>query len=320
MNKVLFFGNFYGGNGPAEVNRNLRNSLENKNVIFLDDLSKKELLKKWLKNFIKSDNIHLSGINGTISLLTIILARLLNKKVTYTCHGCIKLEDNNAKIKNKIIEALYLKLSNEIVMLSKVFANEVKKVYPEYSNKFVIIPNGYEYNNSLYNNSFIKDKKKKIVSIGGGRNNKGNIQVCKALEKIKDTIDFEYIVIGEDGKDTDEIRKYEFVNYMGRISHEDVLEVFGKSHLFVQYSTLESFGIAPLEALNAQCDVLISPNLGVKEVFTDISEEIVFNCKNIDELSNVIKKKLVNTKIYSEFNYYTWEEVAKRYLVLWEER
>lgn len=319
MYKVIFWGNFNGNSGPAIVNKKLKENLKNGNIIFMDEVNKYSRIKKLTRNFFSSKVIHLSGINGPFSLVIIILGKILGKDIYYTCHGCVALEDftnNRFSFKERLIEKCYFLFSKKIIIVSNMFKNEIEKMYPRYTKKFYVIHNGFDFNNEIYEKTKNKKNNRIITSLGGGRAEKGNLIVCRELEKIKDK-NFEYWIIGEDGPDTNKIKEYKFVKYLGVIENSKVVEFLSKTTLFIQYSVMETFGMAPLEALNTRCDLILSEHMGVIELLSDNSQDIVVKYKDICKLSRIIKRKLDNPKEYKNYKFYTWKDISLEYLKVW---
>ena len=99
--RVLFIGDCKSNAGPANVNRNLKNNLPN-NFLFIN--SHNFLIKK-LEIFFKmliSNVIIISGYNYKLNFFC-NLAKLLNKKLIYLMHGCIKYENQINKLKELIL-------------------------------------------------------------------------------------------------------------------------------------------------------------------------------------------------------------------------
>ncbi|MGL5480057.1 MAG: glycosyltransferase family 4 protein [Clostridium sp.] len=313
MNKVMYIGNFIGNSGPVIVNKQIRKNLKGEAIIIDNIEGTKQNIIKVINNMKNVKCVHLSGINGYVSILAIILSKFYRKDLYYTCHGSVKLEDkknNRFSFKERLIEKIYLSSSKKIVLISNTYKKIFQENYKKFNEKIVIINNGYDYNEELYIDSQKIHKKNMIISLGGGRSEKGNFEVCKKLDKINDKT-FKYVIIGEEGPDTDKIKSYDFVEYLGTMPNEMVIDYLKEAKLYIQNSEFETFGIAPLEAINAGCDILISENMGVIDLLQDIKEDIA-----IKNLAEQTVSKLKKPKEY-KLNVKGWGDILKEYKEVW---
>lgn len=103
------------------------------------------------------------------------------------------------------------------------------------------------------------------------------------------------IVLGAEGKDSAALRKYPFVEDRGLVSHKETLACMAESTLFIQNSSFETFGLAPVEALLQGCSLLISSNVGAVSVMTTVQEnDVIEHPKNPEELTSKIRFALKN--------------------------
>src|SRR5690606_4799815 len=110
-----------------------------------------------------------------------------------------------------------------------------------------------------------------------GMRRKNILAICKAIEKIHQTKDeqFHLIVIGLPYTEKEEICSYDFVTYYDKLHHQKVLEILSESSLYIQNSIFEPFGLAVIEALAADCNLLISKNIGAIDLMTTIKDSDV---------------------------------------------
>ena len=79
------------------------------------------------------------------------------------------------------------------------------------------------------------------------------------------------------------------------LSVQECLEYMGSSQLFIQNSTFETFGLAPIEALLQDCSLLISSRAGACSVITALHEEdLITNPDDISGLQSKIQFALQN--------------------------
>ncbi|GLI56797.1 hypothetical protein PM10SUCC1_23110 [Propionigenium maris DSM 9537] len=286
--EILYIGDFKKKNGPSMVDINL-NKYFPKDIVVFHQIQKKIELNL-LKKIINCKIIVVSGISF-LGAFSFILGKLFSKKNCLIMHGTLKLERKFRFVPRYryYIELFSIFCATKIIAVSKKFSKDLKDLYPRKKNNIDYVNNGVE----VKKKSNLSKVKGKVLTVGGGRKEKGILTICKALDKLKD-IDIELLVAGEDGVDTEEIKKYSFVNYLGFIEHIQLTELMKKSELFIQNSAYEPFGMAPLEALNYNCKLLLSENVSSKELLNIRSSNIIHDYKNIDEIASKIEICLLN--------------------------
>ena len=244
-------------------------------------------------------------------------------------HGAIKIESNYNKFPffYNFFEKTYLHLSNKIICVSNKYLNLMFEydVYNKYKNKFVVINNGVNYKeiiNNHHSNNRNNTEEYVITSIGGGRKQKNNLEVCKALNRIKNK-KFKYIIIGKKSEDFKQIKEYSFVDFKGILPWSEVIDILKNSDIYIQNSYYESFGISTIEALYSGCDLILSKNIGVISLFDQIPKKTVVSPSNIDELTDVISyrfdnhnNKILKNSLYEEK--IDWKFITIKYLELWD--
>ena len=291
MKKVYFVGDMLNKNGIAITNTNyylyLKNDMyycfsNNKIIRSLHYITHLPMVKK----------VVISGFSK-LNLMLLKTGKFFNKETFYLMHGFKKEEvkyiniDNKEKEKKIKYEYELLNTVDYILCVSKFFAEYLSSIYPEFKSKIDYVNNGINVNN--VSKKTINDKYT-IMSVGGGRRQKNNLIVCKALEKCK--LDVKYIIVGEEETDGNEIKKYPFVEYYDELSHEEVINLMSKSDLYVQDSYFETFGIAMMEALECGCDLLASSKIGALGLLKGLSDsDIIYNVEDIDEISEKIINK-----------------------------
>lgn len=308
--KVLYLGDFKKKNGPSMVDINLTNKLDKKVIKVQIDKNYKSTIKH-----IKSvDIVNISGVSMKGCIYSII-SKIMRKKITYIMHGGIKIEKQYRSISKyrSIYENIIISLADKVICVSEKYENLVKKVYN--INKTLYINNGV--NIDINKDENVNRDNNTIITVGGGRREKGVLNICKSIQLI-DNNNIKLIVAGEDSIDTDEIKSYDFVDYKGFISNNELLKLMNSSSIFIQNSYCESFGIAPIEAIQNGCKIIVSENVGVPIKGID---EFVVKTDNIYELKQCIEKLIVNRDTQqidlSFINDLTWDKASDKYLALW---
>ncbi len=316
--KVYYMGDFCSDTGPAIVNKSYYPYMKGKCFICKTN-NKLIRLIHFLFNIVKCRVLLISGLSK-FHMSASKIVKKMNKKVVYLMHGYNKVEyELNEIPKEKRIlrtcEDEMLLIADKIICVSEKFCEYMKKQRKDIVSKFDFVNNGIESIESVVVEQKNKNDFFTVMSTGGGKKNKNNLDVCKAIEKLNN-YKIKYIVIGEMGLDGDKIKEYNFVEYHSYLSHREVLGKMKKSDLYIQNSYFETFGLAIIEAISMGCEILISKDIGALSIIDCIEENnIIKNNKEIDEISNKIEK-IINrknrNKYISNIEKYTWKEEARK--------
>lgn len=301
--KFFFVGDLKNNTGPAMANKAIRKGLlGNKSVVFSDANNKLTRALEIVVKILFSDGVCFCSFSKA-TIFGIRIAKLFNKKTFYLMHGYSTLENriNNENITEKQLmkinkcEKYIFRNVDHIFCVSEAFMNYMKDAEPEFKEKFDYNYNGLDLNK--IKNSTVKysanKKQGQIVSIGGGMKQKNNLAVCAAIDKLnkEKNMGLKYIVIGLPYTDKEKICSYDFVTYYDELPHEKVLGILAESYLYVQNSSFETFGLALIEALFSNCNLLVSRRVGAIGVIKTITDtDLIFNQDNIEEISSKIEK------------------------------
>lgn len=316
MKKYYWVGDIINNSGPAIVNKSYYKYLNNE--FQFCKTNNKILRTLHFLFFSLNKKIILISCYSKLNYLIAYIAKKTGKIIIYLMHGYrkdeVKYENNSNKDEEIKYEYKLLNISDKIICVSKLSCNYMKKQLPEFSEKITYINNSIEYKKSQKRNKNKSDIFT-IISVGGGMKIKNNLNVCKAIEKIKN-FKIKFIVIGKSAEEGDTIKKYSFVEYYEKLPHEEVLKKMNKADLYIQNSDMETFGLAILESIKCGCDVLISKNIGVIDIIENINDEnIIHNNKSIKEISEKIINKIIKEKKQlkiSKLN--SWENSSKQLL------
>ncbi|MEZ9174111.1 glycosyltransferase [Vibrio cyclitrophicus] len=310
--RILYIGDFIKGNGPSTVDMSLKNRFNNKghSLYFFQSND--------IKNFVNSlrkvhtyDVIHVSGVSF-LGFLFLIFARIFRKKCTMTMHGSLNHEKNYRKVRfyRMVLESLQINLSHVIFPVSSLLAKNIDSL------KTQAIPNGYTPITAE-----AKNKKKNLVTlIGGGRSEKRNLDVCRAVDEINKRYGLDILVnvFGELGIHTKLINDFEFVNNYGFCSKDRVYESLRESYLFIQYSEYEPFSLSVCDAINYKCRIITSGNVGINQFIK--SNDFFKVVNNHDALLEAILNFSLgcdNREASYDHKLMTWDEVSNAYLDCW---
>ncbi|MBU4483158.1 MAG: glycosyltransferase family 4 protein [Actinobacteria bacterium] len=112
--------------------------------------------------------------------------------------------------------------------------------------------------------------------------------------------------------------------FIGKVSDEDLLQIYNQAELFVYPSLFEGFGLPPLEAMSCGLPVMASDSSSLKEVVGDagilvpsedhreISRQILYVLKNEKLKEELKKKSLIQAR---KFN---WTKTAEKTLDIYK--
>lgn len=306
MYEVFFVGDFKNETGPAIANKAMREGLKSAKGILYSEANNKiiRIIELIVKVLVSKNIVFCSA--SQLNIYGIKLAKFLNRKTFYVMHGyesfeykinnCNIEDDKYVSIRN--YEKFVFEKIDKIFCVSKSFMNFMKKREWEFEKKFDYNYNGLNIDElKHYTTNYNKRDRNQIISVGGGRKQKNNLYVCKAIDNLnkKYNCNLKYTVIGAAYTDKKKICEYDFVTYYESLPHDEVIRLLNESSIYVQNSHLETFGIAVLEGLFSGCSCLISNTVGAKDIFERIDEnDIIYNPNDIDEISVKIMILLVN--------------------------
>ncbi len=320
--KILFVGDIYKNTGPSNLNRAYHKYLCHR-MIFTYQRNKPLLLLELIFGVFRSSSIVVSG-GGNSSFLAVKLAALLKKPIAYLMHGCYEYEcevnrlapDQQAINTEKII----MTKVDQIICVSERFSQWVGRRYPEFIEKLVFVNIGVEWEKQKHTEKMtIPRNSMQIVTMGGGRPQKNNLIISQAVEMLNSDYRqaFQLFVLGRDGLDTEAMKQNHHTTVVGQVNSGEVKRYLKECGIFIQNSTLESFGIGVVEALREGCDILVSRNVGALSVINntedqdiindfmdvkEVAEKILylFRHGNNDRLLNSIDKEVTSMKVSAD--------------------
>lgn len=294
--KTLFIGDHHMPGGPNQVNRNLLKCLPKSIFISVNSTGG---IKRRIEGILKiplCSTIVFSGL--MFKSIELKLAKLLRKKIIYIMHGSALLETANRNDKEEQI----LYNADRILCVSETYSKIIASIYPQYTEKIDVLMNGINWEEldkiTLQNSGRTKNYKR-IILFGGGRKTKRNLQVCQAVKELNEekSLGLHIDVYGyyKDEDDSKAISEYTDVSFHHVIPHEEVNIELSKTGLFIQNSEFESFSLAVTDALALGCNVLLSKNVGAKDIICGKTEnDIIFDPFDIEELKSKILYVLNN--------------------------
>ena len=113
------------------------------------------------------------------------------------------------------------------------------------------------------------------------------------------------------------------VHFLGSVPNEDLLLLYNAASLFVFPSLYEGFGLPPLEAMACGAPVIAADNSSIPEIVGDAA--LLFNADDVDEISGVMKRVLMNDPLRLSMSEkgieraanFSWDKCARETLAVY---
>lgn len=308
--KIFLVGDFRSNTGPAIANVALKNAL-GKNVFCSFARTRFCRILELLIRMPFCNTVCFCSFS-VLDVYGIKLAKFLKKNTAYLMHGYIEFEDKINHIipstRELATERYIIENVNTLICVSELLANKIRQDYSNRDNIYVI----YNIVNITRKHEIEKDPLM-ILSTGGGMPRKNNLAICEAIKNINNGLTrnkkIRYIVAGKSYDYEEEFKKYDFVDFIGDVSHDEVLRLMSKSKIYIQNSIFETFGLAVVESIECGCDVILSKNIGALEVIKGLKDGDIINDSNrIVELEEKIMAKISDEKKFS--GAVDWERIS----------
>ncbi|MGB9937074.1 MAG: glycosyltransferase family 4 protein [Methanobacterium sp.] len=212
-----------------------------------------------------------------------------------------------------LISKYVLKNSDKIIALTKDMCIEIKKLYDK---QVFIIPNGIEIKRFKY---LSKENSRKIIGllpdkyiitfVGTLRPIKGVKYLMYSIKIIKDLkIDFKVLIIG-DGQDRTKLELLakklditDFVEFIGRISNDNINTYMAASDVFVLPSLSEGFPVVILEAMASGLPIITTNVKGLPEIVKNYENGFTVEPKDPQKLANRILLLMENNKLSNKIS------------------
>ncbi len=220
--------------------------------------------------------------------------------------------------------------AEKIVFISESYKSFVKEKYISddilriFEEKSVTIPFGIDdfWLEEKCVHTHKDEKSVRIVSTGRIEPNKNQLITAKACELLKNEgYKVKLTLIGKvtNEKYLSQLQKYDFVDYAGEKSFEEMKEIYKSQDVFVMPSVHETFGLVYGEAMSQGLPVVYSKGQGFDEQFPEGEVGFHVESGSASEVAGAIKKIMADYNNISErckeqSEKLNWTEIAKTYL------
>lgn len=196
-----------------------------------------------------------------------------------------------------------LKNASFIVFVSDLSAKTFKNLYPEYSNKVRVVPNGIS--KEINSTEPVFDGTLRMITVGTVCKRKNQIVLIDSLKDIREHgIDATLRIVGG-GPELDNCKQCakdsgveKWIDFLG--PRDDIPELLAKSNLFVLPSLDEGLPISAIEAMRAKLPLVLTDVGGCRELIKgngflvnptkeDITNAIIEYGKNVEKQKEMSK-------------------------------
>lgn len=229
----------------------------------------------------KIDLLHAHVWNPASCRYAFSAASSINTPIVTTEHDPFKLSPLKDFIKKRSLKA-----TNTVVTVSSANQKVLKKLYPEFKEKFVVIPNGIDttwwHSQSLRFTDLDRKKVKEelflaredslvIISVAELHERKGLKYLIEAIPEVSTKFSNIKLVIVGEGPEREELEK--LIKKLGAENHiiltgrqKEIPKLLKCSDIFVLPSKREAFGLVLLEAMISRLPVIASETGGIPEI------------------------------------------------------
>ncbi|MFV0364661.1 MAG: glycosyltransferase family 4 protein [Suipraeoptans sp.] len=263
---------------------------------------------KQLERIIRENNINLihchTPVGGVLGRMCVLCCNEINIKVIYTAHG-FHFYKGAPLINNtcyRIVESVFARLTDTIVVINQEDYNSANQLRLRRDGRAYKIPGiGLDLQRfkPLPRQKITENRQKLgitendflIISVGELNQNKNQIMVLRALEKMKQEghriSDVKYVICGRgfyEEQFPQWINEKDLADRVSMLGYrKDIENVIGCADATIFPSKREGLGMAALESLAMGIPVIASDNRGTREYMSHKENGFVCNCESVDE-------------------------------------
>lgn len=204
------------------------------------------------------------------------------------------------------------------------------KYYKELEEKSIVVPNGineYWLNNRYHTKSLNSTNKLKLLYVGKFIKRKNIDKILEVGEEMgKKGYEISLKLVGR-GKIKNKIKRKANnssveVNIIDYIPHEELIQLYRNSDIFIMPSRRETFGLVYIEAISQGLPIIYSKDEGVDGYFKNKKVGVSVNINNITDIISKIENLLKNYNEFSknainECDRFSWDRIAKKYIEIY---
>ncbi len=281
-----------------------------------------------IKNSKDADIIHSNW--SLVGVVGGLISRFRSTPCLVTLRGA-DVNRSKTSFISKLILHLCVILNDKVVTVSEAIEHYLVSCFPDYSHKFIFIPNGVDDCLLKYKdkNINVKSGAIKVVTVGSLISRKNIITQLQALSIIKNKYNFELNIVGKGELEADlkaasiKLGLSDKVKFLGMRTQEETIEIMRSADVFILSSFAEGRPNVVLEAMAIGLPIIASDIEGVTELIKNGSTGLLFSPYDCDQLVTALEKLFTDTsrsydlgKGAQKFivdNKLTWTKTAEAY-------
>lgn len=278
-----------------------------------------------LKSIIVEARVSDLFLLGHVNLLPLaFISKIVNPKlkIVLFVHGEDVWNTTHAR-PMKFYEPLLSKLLDCVASVSTFTADRMAKAFHISRHKFIVFPNAVD---TLQASESIELKQPTILTVARLAQHdwgKHHDSVLRAMPEILKAVpNAVYKIVGDgvlrSGLESlaNELQIEHAVAFLGRISDDDLAQIYAEASVFVMPSEKEGFGIVFLEAWLRNIPVICGTEDASHEVVSDGVDGFAIHHDDIGEISKKVIKLLENPDLASDMGKAGRQKVLRKYLMV----
>lgn len=287
--------------------------------------SRKAVVREVLSESTRTDIMLLGHIN-LLPMGLLVKCLRPSLKIVLFVHGDDVWNDPTYR-RMKFWDLLILRFIDRIAAVSEFTANRMAKEFGVPCEKFTIFPNAVDplINKNIFK-STVKKESQMLLTVArlaehdGGKHHDSVLRAMpQILEQIPST---RYRIVGDGALRpklealAKELKIIHAVEFVGRISDDELASSYSEASLFVMPSEKEGFGIVFLEAWQRGLPVICGTEDASHEVISDGIDGFAIHHTDIDQLAEKIIYILQNPETAIEMGKAGQRKVDEKYLMV----
>lgn len=275
-------------------------------------------VKNNIKNIIDENNLDI--INSHMDQSNFLCPKRLNH-INVFCGTDLKCLMNPPSLKYRFgfLPKIKRNLNKSLMIISKG-REQIHNIPEKYKKKTVIIPNGVD--SKVFNTiDDIKQKKNVILFVGRFIEIKGIQEIINVAKQLPQ---YEFWFAGQGPLEN--LINLPNTKNLGFKTTEKLIKLYNQATICIFPSYRESFGLVGLEAMACGKAVIATP-LGFSEYMENGKDGIIIPTKDekalkdaiVDLMTHEKKRKIIEKNARKKALQYSWDNVAKQYLIAFKE-